>query len=57
MFDLNYDHVMEWEQKMRGLRNQIQSLKNCNDPAASQGIQEAEQLLKEIEDAIKGTGI
>jgi RHS repeat-associated protein len=52
-----WDHIMEWQQKMRGLRNQIETLKNCADPAAAQAIKEAEQFLKTLEDAIKGTGL
>jgi RHS repeat-associated protein len=53
----NYDHIKEWEEKMRGLRKHRDTLKNCNDPASKQAVKEAERVLKELEDAIKGIGI
>jgi hypothetical protein len=52
-----YDHIKEWQQKMSGLRKHIDTLKNCNDPAAKQAIKEAEEVLKQLEDAIKGIGL
>jgi RHS repeat-associated protein len=53
-----YDHVKEWNEKMRGLRKAVETLKKCgDDPAAKQALQEAERMIQELETAFNGLGI
>lgn len=54
---MHNNHIKEWQEKMTGLRKHIETLKNCSDPAAKQAIKEAEEVLKQLENAIKGVGI
>jgi RHS repeat-associated protein len=52
-----FDHIKEMQDTLRGLRKQMETLKDCTDPAAQQAFREAEAAVQQIEAAIKGAGI
>ena len=52
-----WDHVLELQNTLRGLRNQAATLDGVVDPAAQAARQRALDAIAEIEGAIKGAGL
>ncbi|MCS7062620.1 MAG: polymorphic toxin type 28 domain-containing protein [Methylacidiphilales bacterium] len=52
-----YDHVQDLNNILRGLRNNVDALKNATDPAAVAARQQAQQVIQQIEETIKGAGL
>jgi hypothetical protein len=52
-----YDHVLDLNNILRGLRNNAEALRNTIDPAMQAIRQRAIGTIQAIEDAIKGAGI
>jgi hypothetical protein len=52
-----YDRVQDLGNMLRGLRNNAEAMKNATDPAAVAARQQAQQVIQQIEEAIKGAGL
>jgi filamentous hemagglutinin len=52
-----WDHAQDLGGMLRGLRNNAAKLLNSTDPAAVAARQQAQQMIQQIQAAIKGNGI
>ena len=52
-----YDHLNEMQERIKGLTNHAETLKNVNNPEAQAARQAALDTLKRISDSLSGAGI
>ena len=53
----SYDHLNEMQERIRGLTNHAETLKNVSNPEAQAARQAALDTLKRISDSLNGAGI